>query len=95
MKRGTLNFLGRKNQSLFDTKIRPKDLGESGEPSTNTFLTADFFIYTPDLLRPTRPLYQLVEGQAVKAAPFILVNNVTRQYFNSVSKMKTLNRTGF
>ncbi|XP_026163842.1 uncharacterized protein C6orf132 [Mastacembelus armatus] len=26
MKRGTLNFLGRKNQSLFDTSIKPKDM---------------------------------------------------------------------
>lgn len=28
MKRGTLNFLGRKNQSLFDTNIKIKDMGE-------------------------------------------------------------------
>ncbi len=29
MKKGTLNFLGRKNQSLFDTNIKIKDMGES------------------------------------------------------------------
>lgn len=29
MKRGAFNFLGRKNQSLFDTNIKMTDMGES------------------------------------------------------------------
>lgn len=66
MKRGTLNFLGRKNQSLFDTNVKIKDMGEYTAYSSCSASTQKASIYKNDLLK-SNTMFVLGADRSVKA----------------------------